>query len=121
MGAVLDALEQHAPPEIIHSDQGSEYDSSDFTDLINSLNIDISMSRKASPWENGHQESFFGHLKDEGGDLNRFDADGELLEELYRMIYYYNHHRIHSKLKMPPAEFKQQYSLGQGGDIKSMP
>ena len=121
MGAVLDALENHQPPAIIHSDQGSEYDSQDFTDLINSLNIKISMSRKASPWENGHQESFFGRLKAESGDLNRFETDGELMEELYRMIYYYNQKRIHSKLKMTPAEYKQQYILRQGGAIKSMP
>ena len=69
MGAVLDALEKYSPPAIIHSDQGSEYDSQDFIDLIENLNIRISMSRKSSPWENGHQESFFGHLKLEGGDL----------------------------------------------------
>ena len=117
MGAVLDALEKHTPAEIIHSDQGSEYDSQDFIDLINSLNISISMSRKASPWENGHQESFFGHLKLEAADLNRFDTDGELIEELCRMIYYYNHGRIHSKLKMSPAEFRQKY-LKEG--IKSI-
>lgn len=121
MGAVLDALEHHDPPEIVHSDQGSEYDSRDFIELLESLHITISMSRKASPWENGHQESFFGHLKLEGGDLNRFDTEGELLEELYRMIYYYNHQRIHSALKMPPMKFKQQYLLRQGGAIKSMP
>lgn len=76
------------------------------------------MSRKASPWENGHQESFFGHLKQEGGDLNRFETDGELVEELYRMIYYYNHQRIHSKLKMTPAEFRRKYLQE---DIKSIP
>lgn len=121
MGAVLDALEKYSPPAIIHSDQGSEYDSQDFIDLIENLNIRISMSRKSSPWENGHQESFFGHLKLEGGDLNRFDSDGELIEELYRMIYYYNQKRIHSKLKMPPAKFRQQYILRQGGAIKLMP
>ena len=117
MGATLDALERHSPPDIIHSDQGSEYDSQDFTDLINSLNIKISMSRKASPWENGHQESFFDRLKLEAADLNRFDTDGELIEELCRMIYYYNYRRIHSKLKMPPAEFRQKY-LKEG--IKSI-
>ena len=121
MGAVLDALEKHTPAEIIHSDQGSEYDSQDFIDLINSLNINISMSRKASPWENGHQESFFGHLKLEAADLNRFDTDGELIEELCRMIYYYNHGRIHSKLKMPPAEYRQKYQNSSKEDIKSMP
>lgn len=117
MGAALDALEHHSPPAIIHSDQGSEYDSQDFTELMESLNIKISMSRKGSPWENGHQESFFGHLKSEGGDLNRFESDGELIEELYRMIYYYNHQRIHSKLKMTPVQFCRKYLKE---DIKSM-
>lgn len=121
MGAVLDALEHHSPPQIIHSDQGSEYDSQDFIDLINSLKIKISMSRKASPWENGHQESFFGHLKLEGGDLNRFETDGELVEELYRMIYYYNHHRIHSKLKMTPAAYRQKYQNNLKEGMESMP
>lgn len=109
MGAVLDALEHFQPPAIIHSDQGSEYDSQDFIDLVENLHIKISMSRKGSPWENGHQESFFGHLKGEGGDLSRFETEGELLEELYRMIYYYNHDRIHTKLKMTPNEYRQNY------------
>lgn len=69
----------------------------------------------------GHQESFFGHLKQEGGDLNRFETNGELVEELYRMIYYYNQKRIHSKLKMPPAEYRQKYLEYLKEDIKSMP
>lgn len=109
MGAILDALENNAPPEIVHSDQGSEYDSQDFSDLVENLKIKISMSRKGSPWENGHQESFFGHLKGEGGDLSRFETDGELLEQIYQMIYYYNQQRIHSKLKMTPNQYKQNY------------
>jgi transposase InsO family protein len=109
VGAVLDALEKHNPPEFIHSDQGSEYDSRDYTDLIEHLKIKLSMSRKGSPWENGYQESFFGHLKAESGDLNRFETEGELLEELYRMVYYYNHQRIHTKLKMTPHQYHQNY------------
>lgn len=109
MGAVLNALENYPPPQIIHSDQGSEYDSRDFTDLVENLNIKLSMSRKGSPWENGHQESFFGHLKAESGDLSRFETEGELLEELYRMIYYYNYKRIHTKLKMTPNQYQQNY------------
>ena len=117
MGAVLDALENSSPPEIVHSDQGSEYDSQDFTDLVENLEIKMSMSHKGSPWENSYQESFFGHLKDEAVDLNRFETEGELLAELYQMIYYYNNQRIHSKLKMTPYQYHQNYLPK---DIKSI-
>jgi transposase InsO family protein len=96
-------------PKIVHTDQGSEYNCKEYAFLLEKLGIQISMSGKGSPWENGHQESFFGHLKAEGGDLSRFETEGELLEELYRMIYYYNHQRIHTKLKMTPHQYRQNY------------
>lgn len=109
IGALKDALSKYPPPLIVHSDQGSEYDSFDFTNLVESIGAKVSMSTKGSPWENGYQESFFGKLKVESGDLNRFETIGELLEEIYQMIYYYNNKRIHTKLKMTPFEFKQNY------------
>jgi transposase InsO family protein len=110
MGALLHALEDHKP-EIIHSDQGSEYDSLDFVDLVISNGIKFSMSHKGSPWENGHQESFYGKFKSEFGDFNRFESVGELIEEIYHQIYYYNHKRIHTSLKMTPIQFKNNYQL----------
>lgn len=108
MGAYLNARDKYSPPKIIHSDQGSEYASKDFTDLVTFEQVKISMSQKASPWQNGHQESFFGRLKTEAGNLDRFETTGELLEEIYRMIYYYNQNRIHSKLKMTPREYREK-------------
>jgi putative transposase len=59
----------------------------------------------ASPWQNGHQESFYGRFKDEFGDMNRFDGVGEFFESIHHQIHYYNHHRIHTTLKMSPAAF----------------
>jgi len=106
MGAYLNARKKYPPPGIIHSDQGSEYASKDFVDLVKSESVQVSMSTKGSPWQNGRQESFFGRLKDEAGDLNRFETTGELLEEIYRMIYDYNHERIHTKLKMSPVKYR---------------
>lgn len=118
IGALKDALNKHPAPGIIHSDQGSEYDSFDFTELVEAVGSKVSMSKKGSPWENGYQESFYGHLKDESGDLNRFETIGELLEELYRLVYYYNNQRIHTSLKMTPAQFREQYN---NKDINSKP
>lgn len=74
-------------------------------DYLESLGVKISVSDKASPWQNGYQESFFGKFKDEAGDLNRFDTAGELIEAVYQQVHYYNHERIHTKLKMPPAVY----------------
>lgn len=111
IGALEDALGQHEPPEIVHSDQGSEYVSEDFTQLVGMAGGKVSMSEKASPWQNGHQESFFGHFKQEAGDLNRFEELGELIEYIYQQIYYYNHKRIHSALKMPPVGYRKRHAV----------
>jgi len=92
-------------PDIFHSDQGTEFMARLCTDYLESLRIKISVSDKASPWQNGYQESFFGKFKDEAGDLNRFETVGELIEEVYSQIHYYNFERIHTALKMPPAVY----------------
>lgn len=109
MGALLDALEHYPAAEIIHSDQGSEYDSQDFIDLCVSRRLKISMSSKGSPWQNGHQESWYGKFKGEFGDFNRFETIGELIEEIYHMIYYYNHRRLHTSLNTSPYLFRVNY------------
>lgn len=114
--ALLKALETHQKPEIIHSDQGSEYDSADFIDLVQSQKIKFSMSKKGSPWENGYQESWYGKFKSEFGDFNRFETMGELIEEIYHQIYYYNHNRIHRSLKTNPYQFHINYLLNKTTD-----
>jgi transposase InsO family protein len=104
IGALEDAVIHYGPTEIVHSDQGSEYTSEEFVAFVKIIGAQISMSAKASPWQNSHQESFFGHFKLEAGDLNRFLTIGELIEYVYQQVYYYNHKRIHSILKMTPVE-----------------
>jgi transposase InsO family protein len=49
-------------------------------------------------------------------ELNRFANEGELITKIYRAIYYFNHERIHGKLKMPPVEFRQKF---EKQDIKT--
>ena len=110
---VLEALEEaviyYPIPEIMHSDQGSEYLSKVYTNTLKNLNILISNSDKGSPWQNGYVESYFGKFKEEFGDINKFNSLGEVIEYIYQKIYYYNNHRIHTTLKMPPVKFKQLF------------
>ncbi len=103
--AALDALSKHPSPTILHSDQGSEYLSYRLRDLCLKLEIELSYSDRASPWQNGFQERFYGTLKDELGNLSRFKDLAELHEGIALTIYYYNHKRIHTALKMSPVAY----------------
>ena len=111
MNALSSAVLHRAPPRIIHSDQGSEYASKDYTTLIQKLQIKQSMSAPGCPWENGYQESFYKGFKLDLGDPNRFDTLGELVAAIYQTINYYNQQRIHSALKVPPRLFKEQHEV----------
>ena len=111
INALIDAVEKHGRPNILHSDQGSEYKSRIYAGLAQGLGIRLSMSHKGSPWENGYQESFYSHFKVDMGDPNRFKTLGELAVEIFLQIHYYNNHRIHSKLKMPPTKFVERRLL----------
>lgn len=115
--ALLNALDKNPISEIIHSDQGSEYRSEDYLKLLQSLGIKPSMSEKASPWQNGYQESFYSEFKLELGHPECHPKDGELIEAIARQIYYYNHERIHSALKCPPAIFAQRINRQQDKPI----
>ena len=108
--ALCAALLNHPRPSIFHSDNGVEYDARSFRTLLASLGISISRSKKGCPWENGYQESFYDKFKIDLGDPNRFDTLGELAAEVYQTVHRYNALRIHSALKMPPAEFARRHA-----------
>ena len=98
----------HQPPcKIFHSDNGREYQAKVFTDLLEKCGITVSRSRPKCPWENGYQESFYGKFKVDLGDPGRFKTLGELVAEIYRIAWHYNHRRIHSALRMPPVIYAQ--------------
>ena len=108
LAALQDALKDHPAPRYLHSDQGSEYQSYAYFDLLKTNGIQASFSAKASPWQNGFQESFYGEFKKDLGDTYRFETLGEFIEGLQLQIHYYNNKRIHTALKGPPALFKKQ-------------
>jgi len=72
---------------------------------------ELSIALEIPHWQNGDQENFFSHFKLEAGDLNRFETLGELIEYIYQQVYYYNHKRIHSILKMSPVDFRKRHTV----------
>lgn len=115
---VLEALhsarqQQGQWPRYHHSDQGSEYDAAAYVAVLVAGGVQVSMSKKASPWENGYQESYYAGFKLDLGQLDQFDTLGELIEAIARTIYVYNTSRIHTALKQSPRQFKARYEETQ--------
>ena len=100
-------------PQWFHSDQHSEYASSVVRTFLASRGVSISMNPKSAPWRNESQESFFRKFKVEFGEFNCFDTCAELFEELYPQLHYFTFEQINTKLRLSPAEFRQEWIVRQ--------
>jgi putative transposase len=111
------AFDQRQPASglVHHSDRGSQYASCDYTDLLKAHECQISMSHKASPWENGGCESWMKTLKYEEVFRQEYRDLAEARSCLERFIEkVYNQQRLHSALGYrPPAEFEQAWLAQQ--------
>jgi putative transposase len=106
-------LRRPAPGLVHHSDRGSQYASGDYTDLLKAHGCQISMSRKASPWENAGCESWMKTLKYEEVYRQEYRDLGEARTSIERFIEkVYNPKRLHSALGYrPPIEFEQALNV----------
>ena len=70
--ALHEALERYGPPEIFNSDQGSQFTSVDFTDVLTEAGIRISMDGKGRWMDNVFIERLWRSLKYECVYLSEF-------------------------------------------------
>jgi putative transposase len=114
--AALDmAIQRRRPGQglLHHSDRGCQYTSSDYRDVLRSLGVTVSMSRKGNCWDNAVAESFFATLKKELVHrrpwANRLDLRTALFEYLE---VFYNRRRLHSTIGYKtPAQVENDYAL----------
>lgn len=92
---------------IFHQDQGSVYTSYAYAGEMLKSGASLSYSRRATPGDNAHIESFFGRLKEEWGAVfANADSEREVKQLIDQAIIDYNGRRLHSALGyMSPNEY----------------
>jgi putative transposase len=99
--ALLMALWRRGKPSSLmhHSDQGSQYTSDDFQQLLKAQGITCSMSRRGECWDNAAMESFFSSMKTERLSRKVYRTREEARSDVFDYIErFYNPVRKHSKL-----------------------
>ena len=96
--ALEDALSRFGPPEIFNTDQGSQFTSQDFTDLLKSAGVRISMDGKGRWMDNIFIERIWRALKYECIYLHAFETGSETRDGIASWAHKYNHERPHSSL-----------------------
>ena len=91
-----------------HSDQGSQYTSEHFQDLLKEQCIRCSMSRAGEVWDNSAMESFFSSMKTERVARKVYRTRDEARADVFDYIEcFYNPRRRHSTLGyVSPIEFE---------------
>jgi transposase InsO family protein len=115
LDAFQKAIETRGKPGnlIFHSDQGTQYGSDEFKQMLSKYGVKQSMSRKGNCYDNAPMESFFHSLKTELSSFGRFNTRKQAEYEVKNYIdHFYIRSRIHSSLNYKsPKEFELSYTV----------
>ena len=105
----LEKALQGGRPEIHHSDQGVQYATPKYTDLL--TGVAISMAEVGQAWQNGYAERVIRTIKEDEIDLSDYEDFDDAWHQIGTFIdHVYAHKRIHSALGyLTPAEFEAHW------------
>jgi putative transposase len=101
------AIERYGRPEIINTDQGSQFTTHDWIAMIEDLDIRISMNGKGRSLDNIFIERWWRSFKHENFYLNQYQTIKSLKRGITEYIEFYNTKRFHQSLnyKRPDEVF----------------
>lgn len=99
LDALNEAIEKYGPPEIMNTDQGSQFTSQAFTSLLKDNGIQISMDGKGAWRDNVFVERLWRSVKYEEVYLRAYASTSEAKAGLKRYFDFYNSRRPHSSLR----------------------
>jgi putative transposase len=96
--ALEEAIEKYGPPQIFNTDQGSQFTSIAFTDVLKEHDIEISMDCKGRWVDNVFVERLWRSVKYEHVYLHAYESVAEAKQQLASYFEFYNTRRPHSSL-----------------------
>ena len=102
--ALEEAIHRFGVPDIVNTDQGSQYTSEDFTGVLKSHDITISMDGKGAWRDNIFVERLWRSVKYEEVYLNAYESLLEARQSLKSYFRFYNQSRKHQTLKAVPDQ-----------------
>ena len=109
-----EALRTHGKPEIFNSDQGSQFTSEAFTDVLTREGVVISMDGRGRVFDNIFVERLWRNVKHEDGYLKGYATLGELMVGLTEHFAFYNGERPHQSLSDQTPQVVYQTGIGGG-------
>jgi len=97
------AIRSYGKPEIVNSDQGSQYTSALWIDCLETEGIKVSMDGKGRALDNVYIERFWKSIKYDYIYLNPCDDGFELAKGLQNYLTYYNR-KVHHTTRQKPEE-----------------
>jgi putative transposase len=122
VAALEEALERYGTPEIFNTDQGCQFTSDAFTQVLKEAKVRISMDGRGRWRDNIMIERLWRSLKYECIYLHAFETGSEVRQGLKGWIDHYNTRRPHSRLdgKTPDEAYWQRPRPGYAGPNLSL-
>ena len=105
------AIARYGTPDIINCDQGCQFTSDEYIDLLKANAIKISMDGKGRATDNNRIERFWRSLKQQAIYLNEIETPFAMRKTVSEYVTFYNEARPHQSLdgKTPSMVFSGQY------------
>lgn len=92
---------------LFHTDRGEEFKNKKIEEVLETFNINRSLSAKGCPYDNAVAEATYKIIKTEFAFNKRFESTEELELELFDYVNWYNNIRIHGSLGYKtPVEYR---------------
>lgn len=117
VAALREALARYGTPGIFNTDQGCQFTSFEFIEVLQEAGVRISMDSKGRWMDNIMIERLWRSLKYECVYLHAFETGSEAKAGIGRWVTFYNEHRPHSSLDDQTPDEAYSHTVGTGSPV----